>query len=332
MVVTVETHATDAGLAVMRKGGNAVDAAVAVGFALAVTHPSAGNIGGGGFMLVRLADGRSTFIDFRERAPAAATHDMYLDSSGNPTSDSVTGYRAVGVPGTVRGLAYAQAKYGKRPWKELLQPAVALAQSGFPVSWGLAQSLEGSRAEERLAQFPESKRIFLKNGHYYRPGDILRQPELAATLRRIRDHGAKEFYEGKTARLLASDIRKHGGILTEQDLKDYKVFERQPLTGNYHGNTIITAPLPSSGGIGILQMLGMLDGTDYARTGAGSARTEHFLAEAMRRFFADRSAYMGDPDFVKVPVAPLLDPRYIESRRASINPDKATPSAEIRPG
>jgi gamma-glutamyltranspeptidase/glutathione hydrolase len=332
MVVTVETHATDAGVAVLQSGGNAIDAAVAVGFALAVTHPSAGNIGGGGFMLVRFADGRSTFIDFRERAPAAATHDMYLDRRGKPTDDSVTGYRAAGIPGTVRGLAYAHEKFGKRPWKELVEPAIQLARNGFPVSWGLADMFTGPHSETRLAQFPESKRIFLNNGANFQPGDTLHQPELAATLERIRDNGAAGFYEGETARLLAEDMRVHGGLLTEQDLKDYKAIERQPLTGIYHGNTIITAPLPSSGGIGILQMLGMLNGTDYARTGAGSAREEHFLAEAMRRFFADRSAFMGDPDFVKVPVAALLDPKYIDSRRASINPDKATPSSDIRPG
>ena len=332
MVVTVETHATDAGVAVLQAGGNAIDAAVAVGFTLAVTHPSAGNIGGGGFMLVRMADGRATFIDFRERAPNAATHDMYLDKHGNPTDDSVVGYRAAGVPGTVRGLAYAQEKFGKAQWNTLVQPAIDLARKGFPVSWGLANMLTGPRSEGRLSEFPESKRIFLRDGVFFQPGDVLTQPELAATLERIRDHGAAGFYEGETARLLAADMREHGGIITEQDLKDYKVIEREPVTGTYHGNTIITAPLPSSGGIGILQMLGMLDGTDYARTGAGSARTEHYLAEVMRRFFADRSEYFGDPDFVKVPVAQLLDPKYIASRRATINPDKATPSSEIRPG
>ncbi len=332
MVVTVETHATNAGAAVLQSGGNAIDAAVAVGFALAVTHPSAGNIGGGGFMLVRLADGRSTFIDFRERAPGAATHDMYLDASGNPGDESRVGYRASGVPGTVRGLFYAHEKYGKKPWKDLVQPAIDLARTGFPVSWGLAESLKHPDNELKLSSFPESKRIFLKNGAHFEPGDSLIQPELAAVLNRIRDSGAAGFYEGETAHLLAEDMREHGGIVTEQDLKEYKAIERQPLTGTYHGNTVITAPPPSSGGIGILQMMGMLDGTDYASTGAGSAREYHFLAEAMRRFFADRSEYMGDPDFVKVPVAALLNPKYIESLRASINPDKATPSSEVKPG
>ncbi len=332
MVVTVESHATDAGLAVLQSGGNAIDAAVAVGLALAVTHPSAGNIGGGGFMLIRFADGRSTFVDFRERAPAAATHDMYLDKHGKTTEDSIVGYRASGIPGTVAGLVYAHDKYGKKPWKELVQPAVDLARTGFPVSWDLASGLRGNSVNDRLSRFAESKRIFLKNGAHYEMGEVLVQPELASTLERIRDNGAPGFYEGETAHLLAEDMRAHGGIITEQDLKDYKAIERQPLIGTYHGNTIITAPPPSSGGIGILQMMGILDGTDYSRGGAGSAREYHYLAEAMRRYFADRSAYLGDPDFVKVPVAALLNSKYIETLRASINADKATPSADIKPG
>jgi gamma-glutamyltranspeptidase/glutathione hydrolase len=332
MVVSRETHATDVGEAVLEKGGNAVDAAIAVGFSLAVTHPSAGNIGGGGFMLIRFADGRSTFLDFRERAPAAASHDMYLDKDGKPTRDSELGYRAAGVPGTVRGLAYAHQKYGSKPWKKLVQPSVDLARKGFPISWELARSLTSPDTESRLAQFPESKRIFLNKGEHYRVGDKLVQPELGRTLKRIRDKGAAGFYEGQTARLLAEDMRAHGGLITEQDLKDYKVFERKPLTGNYHGYSIITAPPPSSGGVGILQMMGMLEPTDYARTGAGSAREEHYLAEAMRRYFADRSEYMGDPDFTRVPVDRLLSPEYIASRRATIDPDHATPSSSIKPG
>jgi gamma-glutamyltranspeptidase/glutathione hydrolase len=332
MVVTRETHATDAGLAVLQSGGNAVDAAVAVGFALAVTHPSAGNLGGGGFMLIRLADGRTAFIDFRERAPAAAGHDMYLDAQGNPTGDSVVGYRASGVPGTVAGLAYAHGKFGRKAWKDLVQPAVDLAHNGFPVSWGLAQSLASERIDEKLSQFPESKRIFLKDGAHFEPGDTLVQPELAAVLERIRDQGAAGFYAGQTARQIALDMRAHGGLITAEDLAAYHAIERQPLTGYYHGNTIVTAPPPSSGGVGILQMMGILESTDYSRTGAGSAREYHFLAEAMRRYFADRSEYMGDPEFFQVPVLSLLDPAYIESRRGSIDPDKATPSSAIRPG
>jgi gamma-glutamyltranspeptidase/glutathione hydrolase len=331
MVVARETHATDAGEAVLEAGGNAIDAAVAVAFALAVTHPSAGNIGGGGFMLIRLADGRSTFVDFRERAPTSASRDMYIDpATGKPTQDSVTGYRAAGIPGTVLGMEYAHTKYGKRPWKELVEPAVRLARDGFPVSYGLANQLRnGGR---RMAQFPESKRIFLKDGAYYEMGDIFVQPDLAATLGRIRDYGAQDFYEGETAKQLAADMAAHGGVITLDDLRDYKAIERKPLEGTYKGYGIVTSPPPSSGGAGILQMLGVLEGTDYNKTGAGSARALHFEAEAMRRYFADRAELMGDPDFVKVPLAGILNPAYIKKLRESIDPDKATPSDQIKPG
>jgi len=221
MVVTRERHATDIGEAVLEAGGNAVDAAVAVGFALSVTHPSAGNLGGGGFMLVRFADGRSTFLDFRERAPASASHDMYLGPDGKATKDSIVGYRASGIPGTVKGLEYAHAKWGKRKWKELLNPAIHLASKGFPVSYGLSTSLQSKTVSEKLAQFPESNRIFLRSGQFYQMGDVLRQPELAATLKRIRDRGSKDFYEGETAKLLAADQKTHNGLITEADLKDY---------------------------------------------------------------------------------------------------------------
>ena len=332
MVVTVETHATDAGAAVLQAGGNAVDAAVAVAFALAVTHPSAGNIGGGGFMLLRLADGQTDFIDFRERAPAAASHDMYLGPDGNPTTDSVEGYRASGIPGTVRGMAYAHQKFGKRPWKELVQPAVDLARTGFPVSWGFAAMLHDQESAAKLAKFADSKRIFLNDGKGYEFGDILRQPELTATLERIRDFGAPGFYEGPVAHKLAEDMRTHGGLITEKDLADYKAIDRPALVGKYKNYAVITAPPPSSGGIGILQMMGVLEGTDYMRTGAGSAREYHFLAEAMRRFFADRSEWLGDPEFFKVPVTSLLSPATIASLRDSINPDHATLSSDIKPG
>ncbi len=327
MVVTRERHATAAGLQVLKNGGNAIDAAVAVGLALAVTHPSAGNIGGGGFMLVRLADGRTTFIDFREHAPAAASRNMYLDANGKATQDSVTGYRAVGIPGTVRGLEYANKKYGKKPWAELVHPAYELASKGFPLSYALANSLRGQRG---LAGFPESKRIFLKDGKFYEVGEVLTQPELAATLGRIEKLGSKDFYEGETARLLAKDMAAHGGLITEADMKGYTVHERATLNGTYHGYTIVTAPPPSSGGVGILQMLGMLDGTGYEKAGAGSATVLHYMTEAMRRYFADRSEHLGDPDFVKVPLTSLLAPKYIEKQRASIDPERATPSSQIK--
>lgn len=333
MVVAREMHATDAGEAVLEAGGNAIDAAVAVAFALAVTHPSAGNIGGGGFMLIRFADGRSTFIDFRERAPASASRDMYIDpATGKATSDSVTGYRASGIPGTVLGMEYAHTKYGKRPWKELVDPAVRLARDGFPLSYGLSQSLSSRMTTSKLSQFPDSKRIFLKDGALYEMGETFKQPDLAVTLTRIRDSGAKDFYEGETAKLLAADMAAHGGQITLEDLRDYKILERKTLEGVYKGYGIITAPPPSSGGAGILQMLGVLEGTDYAKTGAGSARTLHFEAEAMRRYFADRSEHLGDPDFVKVPLAGLLNPAYITKLREGIDPDKATPSDQIKAG
>jgi gamma-glutamyltranspeptidase/glutathione hydrolase len=330
MVVTVEPHATEVGLAVLESGGNAVDAAVAVGFALAVTHPSAGNLGGGGFMLVRFADGRSTFLDFRERAPEKASRNMYLDVAGKPTKDSAVGYRAAGVPGSVRGFEYASKKYGRKPWADLLAPAAALAAKGFVVSYDFAQSL--SRGAPLLSRFPESKRIFLRDGKPYEAGETFRQPELARTLERIRQQGARDFYEGETARLLAADMERHGGLITAADLKDYTVVERKPLTGSYRGYDIITSPPPSSGGVGILQMLGVLEGSGYEKSGAGSAAELHFLAETMRRFFADRAAYMGDPDFVDVPVARLLDKAYIAHLRQSIDPERATPSSAIHAG
>jgi gamma-glutamyltranspeptidase/glutathione hydrolase len=329
MVVTRETHATDAGLEVLKNGGNAIDAAVAVGFALAVTHPSAGNIGGGGFMLVRMADGRTAFIDFRERAPLAASRDMYLDAAGNPTQDSVTGYRASGVPGTVRGLEYASQKFGKKPWAELVRPAVELASKGFELSYRQANGLKG--AGRGLSQFPESNRIFLRNGKYYEPGEVLVQADLGRTLNRIARLGSKDFYEGETARLLAKDMREHGGLITLEDLKRYVAIERKPMTGKYRGYDIVTAPLPSSGGLGILQMLGMLESTGYEKGGAGSAQVVHYMTEAMRRYFADRARYLGDTDFVKVPLVSLLDPAYIKQRSLSIDPEEATPSSKVGP-
>jgi gamma-glutamyltranspeptidase / glutathione hydrolase len=330
MVVAEEDLATEVGVSVLRAGGNAVDAAVAVGFALAVTHPYAGNIGGGGFMLIRMADGRTTFIDFREKAPAAATHDMYLNARGTPTRDSIEGWRAAGIPGTVRGLALANKKYGREPWAELVKPAVILATNGFPVSkW---QMDSWHRSSSLLSQFPESKRIFLKDGAYHDWQEIFKQPELARTLDRIAHLGPADFYDGETAHILASEMAKNGGLITLADLHDYQAVERTPLEGDYKGYHIITSPPPSSGGVGILQMLAMLNGTGYEKSGTGSAASYHYMAEVMRRYFADRSKYLGDPDFVSVPVAALLSPAYIDSRRATIRPDLATPAEQIAPG
>ncbi len=323
MVVTRENHATEAGLKILQSGGNAVDAAVAVGFALAVTHSSAGNIGGGGFMLVRMADGRTAFIDFRERAPLAASRNMYLDASGKATQDSITGYRASGVPGTVRGMEYASKHFGKKPWAELVQPAVDLASKGFVLSYAQANGLKN--AGRTLGLFPESKRVFLRGGNFYEPGDLFVQADLGRTLERIARLGANDFYEGETARLLAKDMQEHGGPITLRDLKEYAAIERKPMTGKYKGYDIITSPPPSSGGIGILQMLGVLEGTGYEKGGAGSASVVHYMTEAMRRYFADRAVHLGDPDFVKVPLSSLLAPAYIGRLRASIDPERATP-------
>jgi gamma-glutamyltranspeptidase/glutathione hydrolase len=330
MVVAQEPLAAEVGVAVLKSGGNAVDAAVAVGFALAVTHPFAGNLGGGGFMLVRLADGRSDFIDFRETAPGKAAHDMYLDSNGVPTKDSIIGWRASGIPGTVRGLELAHKKFGTKPWATLLQPAIDLAAKGFPVSRWQMESWRGY--EDSLSKFPESKRIFLNGGRGYDWQENFRQPELARTLGRIAASGSKDFYEGETAKLLADAMAKNGGLITLDDLRNYRAVERKPLEGDYHGYHVITSPPPSSGGVGILQMLAMLDGSGYETSGAGSAAEYHYLAEAMRRFYADRSSYLGDPDFVKNPIAALLDPVYIRMRRASIDPAHATPSDDVNPG
>ena len=329
MVVAQEPLAADVGVSVLKSGGNAVDAAVAVGFALAVTHPFAGNIGGGGFMLIRLADGRAAFIDFREKAPHQATHDMYLDAGGKLTRDSLIGWRAAGVPGTVRGLELAQIKYGRQSWTTLLQPPIELASQGFPVSHWMMQSLRANA--DSLSQFPESKLIFLKGGSFYDWNETLRQPDLARTLERIAREGAKDFYEGVTAHTIAREMEKNGGLITLADLRDYQAIERKPLEGDYKGYHVITAPPPSSGGVGILQMLGMLDGTGYERIGAGSATTYHYLAEVMRRFYADRSEYLGDPDFVKNPIEALLDPGYIRKRRESIDPILATASDQVSP-
>src|SRR5579883_15537 len=326
MVVSGDPFATDAGLKILRQGGNAVDAAVAVGFALSVTYPYAGNLGGGGFMLIRFADGRSTFVDFRERAPGKAARDMYLDAAGHPTRDSVEGWRSSGVPGTVRGFELAHKKYGRAKCDALLAPSIELASQGFPASDSFVNQIQSAR---NLAGDPESKRIFLKP---LKPGDNFTQPDLARTLRRIAAFGAQDFYQGETARLLAGAMAKNGGLITLQDLKDYAAVERVPLLGTYRGYGVLAAPPPSSGGIGLLQMMGMLEGSGYEKSGAGSAASIHYMAEVMRRFFADRSQYLADPDFVKVPVAGLLDPAYLRARRSSIDPDHATPSSQVSPG
>jgi gamma-glutamyltranspeptidase / glutathione hydrolase len=330
MVVAQEPIATDAGLKVLKSGGNAVDAAIAVGFALAVTYPSAGNIGGGGFMLIRLADGKATFLDFREAAPQKATRDMYIGPDGNPTRESIVGWRASGVPGSIAGFEFAHQKFGSKPWSDLLAPAVQLARDGFVVTDAFAASLNSP--DSRLKLDPESRRIFLRDGNAFKPGDTFRQPDLAATLARVAKSGAKEFYDGETAKRFAAAMATHGGLITLDDVKTYKVIERAPLNGDYKGFHIITAPPPSAGGVGLFQMLGMLTGTGYETAGPDSATAVHYEAEAMRRFYADRSEYLGDPAFYNVPLKQLLQPAYLAWRRGTIDPARATPSELIRPG
>jgi gamma-glutamyltranspeptidase/glutathione hydrolase len=329
MVVAMESIAVDVGVDMLKKGGNAVDAGVAVGFALAVTHPFAGNLGGGGYMLIRMADGRAAFIDFRERAPEKASHDMYLDAQGNPTRDSIEGWRSSGVPGTVRGFELALNRYGTRKWGDVLGPAIDLASKGYPVSYALAESLKGSRS---LGRDAESKRIFQRDGRFFEADEQLVQPELAQTLQRLAKNGPNEFYEGETARRLADEMTKHGGLISLSDLKKYNALERTPLEGTYKGYTVITAPPSSSGGTTLLEMLGILDGSGYQNGGFGSASAIHYEVEAMRRAYADRNEYLGDPDFVKNPIAGLLDPSYVKKLRSSIDPERATPSADVKPG
>lgn len=330
MVVAQEPLAADVGRRVLENGGNAVDAAVAVGFALAVTFPFAGNIGGGGFMLVRLANGKSYFLDFREAAPLGASRNMYIGADGNPTRDSLVGWRASGVPGSVKGFELAHNRWGSKDWKQLLQPSIDLAKKGFTVDRTLAASLSDSATE--LGRDPESRRIFLRNGDLYKYGETFRQPELAATLQRIAVNGAGGFYYGETAQKFAAAMKTHDGLITVDDLKSYRAIERTPLEGSYHGFDIITSPPPSAGGLGILQMLGILSGTKYASNGPDSAKAVHYMAETMKRFYADRSEYLGDPAFFHVPVAPLLDPGYLAVRRRSIAPDTATPVSDVKPG
>lgn len=344
MVVSNDLIASQVGVEVLKRGGNAVDAAVAVGLALAVTYPAAGNIGGGGFMLVRLADGSSTFFDFREKAPASAFRDMFRtvknpdaissDYQGQQMqlalSESVVGWRAPGVPGTVRGLEMASKRFGKLPWKEVVSPAVKLARDGFEVHYNLAASLKNST--HLLGRFPETKRVFLRDGNFYEPGEVFRQPDLATVLERIAERGSAGFYEGETAALIAKAMQDNGGEITLEDLKDYHAVERKPLETTYNGYQVLTAPPPSSGGVGIVQMLGMLEGSGYQQGGFNAASTWHYLAEVMRRYYADRSEYLADPDYYSVPLGRLLDRQYLASRRGTISREQASKSDEVLPG
>ena len=330
MVASANPLASQAGMETLKGGGNAVDAAAVVAMALAVTHPEAGNLGGGGFMLIRSADGRSSFIDFRERAPKRARRDMYLDGRGNVIPGSSTiGARAAGVPGTVAGIALALKRFGTISFADACRPAERLAREGVVLSKYESDFLR--QHADKLERFPESRRIFLRDGDYYREGELLRQPELAATFSRLIQHGPDEFYQGETARLLVHSMGSQG-VITLEDLKEYRPVEREPLVGNYRGLTILTAPPPSSGGVALLEMLNMLEGYQLTKLGHNSSGYLHLMAEVMRRAFADRAAYMGDPDFVSVPTAQLTEKGYAARLGKGIDPARAGNSDRIRPG
>jgi gamma-glutamyltranspeptidase/glutathione hydrolase len=327
MVTSVHELASRAGVEMLRSGGNAIDAAVATGFALAVVHPQAGNIGGGGFMLFRTAEGKNHFIDFREKAPAAATEKMYLDAQGNVIKDSsLVGYKSVGVPGSVAGLIYAEKQYGKLSIEKVMAPAIRLARDGFPLAYEDTQDL---KRDEHLAQFPESKRIFLRDGNFYQPGEIFKQPELARTLERLAKD-PDDFYHGAMARELATAIHKGGGLVTAEDLAAYEVKEREPVRGSYRGYDVISAPPPSSGGVALIEILNILEGFDLAKLGNRSGDAIHLETEAFRRAFYDRAEFMGDPDFAKVPVAQLIDKKYAAAWRESIDTNQASLSQTLK--
>jgi gamma-glutamyltranspeptidase / glutathione hydrolase len=326
IVVSVHELSSRAGVEIMQAGGNAIDAAVATGFALAVVYPLAGNLGGGGFMLIRLADGRTHFIDYREKAPAAATANMYLDAQGNVIENaSVVGYKAIAVPGSVAGMVYAEKEFGKLTLGQVLAPAIKLARDGYPLSWQTARDLRN----ENLAKFAESRRIFQRNGNYYKQGEILRQPELARTLERIAST-PDDFYHGAMARELAASIQKGGGLITAEDLAHYEVKEREPIRGTYRGYEIIGSPPPSSGGIALIEILNILEGYDLAKLGNRSAASIHLTVEAFRRAFYDRAEFLGDPDFSRIPVAQLIDKKYGAAWRESIDPARASVSKDLR--
>ena len=333
MVATDEELGSQAGVEILKRGGNAVDAGVAVAFALAVVEPAAGNIGGGGFMLVRMADGRTNFLDYREIAPGKATRDMYIRPDGKLDEEaSVIGYKSVAVPGTVAGLELAEKTYGNLKLADVMAPAIRLAENGFPVSEKLAAELEDHKPQ--LERFPHSRRLFLRDGQPFKPGDTLRQPELAATLKRIARNGAAEFYQGETAHIIADDMAKSGGLITLQDLAEYKPRIREVLKAKYEsaGHTwdVLTSPPPSSGGVAIIEALNMLK--DVPLKGWDDVESVHMVAETMRRVFADRAAYLADPDFTNVPVAGLTADCYAHELAGTIDAQRASSSKEVHAG
>jgi gamma-glutamyltranspeptidase / glutathione hydrolase len=327
MVTSVHELASRAGVEMMQAGGNAVDAAVATGFALAVVHPSAGNLGGGGFMLMRSKSGETHFVDFRETAPGKATATMYLDAQGAVVPKlSTIGYKSVAVPGSVKGLVYAETHYGKLNLARVIQPAIRLAREGYALSWSDARAMS---QDAGLAQFPDSRRIFQNNGKGWHQGDVFKQPELARTLERIAAV-PEDFYTGKMAHELANFVQLGGGLITTDDLAHYEVKERTPVQGTYRGLQIISAPPPSSGGIALVEILNILEGYDLAKSGLDSAQSVHFIVEAYRRAFFDRAQFLGDPEFSDLPVVELMDKAYATAWRKSIDPTQASNSAALR--
>lgn len=330
MVTTNAPLATHVGVDVLETGGNAVDAAVATAFALAVVYPEAGNLGGGGFMVVHTTGGATASLDFRETAPLAATRDMFLDEQGDVTDRSITGHLASGVPGSVAGLWQAHQRFGTLPWADLIEPAIRLAEEGFTVDEHLAQSIRGEH--DRLARFPASAALFLPGGRPPEVGTTWRNPDLAAVLRRIAEQGPAGFYEGETADLIVSEMRRGNGRITHEDLRRYQARWREPIIFDYRGYRVLSMPPPSSGGITLALIANILEGYPLEDLGWHSPEAMHLTAEAMRRAFADRNHYLGDPDFVEIPRERLLAEGYAARRRASIAADRATPSAAVSPG
>lgn len=329
MVVTTDRVASEVGAEILRRGGNAVDAAVAVHFALAVVNPEAGTIGGGGFLVARMADGTVAALDFRETAPGSATRDMFLDAQGNLTEKSVVGHLASGVPGSVAGMWEAHRRFGRLPWAELLRPAVNLAE-GIVVHERLAGSLR--RNEPYLRRFPSTAAVFLPGGQLPRVGDRLVQRDLAATLGRIASGGADGFYRGRTAELVEAEMRRGGGVITRDDLARYRAVWRDPLRFGYRGFEVVSMPPSSSGGATMAEMMNVLEGYDLRAAGFLSPRHVHLFTEAARRAYADRNAYLADPDFVRQPVERMISDAYAAQRRATVDASRATPSARVEPG
>lgn len=330
MVVTEHALASEVGIEILRAGGNAVDAAVAVGFALAVVYPEAGNIGGGGFMVIRFPDGTATSIDYRETAPLKAHRDIYVDDKGELRREwSLIGARAAGVPGSVAGLLKAWEQYGRLPFDQIIQPAIDLALNGFTLQTRDVRSINSMRTQ--LTRFRETAETFFPGGNAYRAGDIFRQPDLGRVLERIRQHGRDGFYTGETADLIVQTMQRHGGWITHEDLERYTAVEREPLIGTYRGYEIITMGPPSSGGVALLQMLHMLENVDLSQYSPKSTEKIHLFAEVMKRAFADRHRYIGDPDFVHIPLDLLLSEEYNRTLFESIQFDRATPIATVMP-